>query len=107
MLLNLIDNAIKYGPGQQTISISLTAADGTARISIEDQGPGIPETERDRVWSPFYRLKRERGSAISGTGIGLSVVRQLVEAMHGRCWIDALDGGTRVNIEFHHREDRD
>ena len=107
VLLNVIDNAIKYGPGQQTISISLTAAGGAARISIEDQGPGIPEAERDRVWSPFYRLIREQDTAISGTGIGLSVVRELVEAMQGRCWIDAPDDGTRVNIEFPHRENRD
>ncbi len=107
VLLNLIDNAIKYGPGQQTVSISLTAADGNARICVEDQGPGIPEAERDRVWSPFYRLQREQDTAISGTGIGLSVVRELVEAMQGRCWIDAADGGARVTIEFPGREDRD
>jgi signal transduction histidine kinase len=107
VLLNVTDNAIKYGPVRQTISISLTAADGTARISIADQGPGIPEMERERVWLPFYRLKREQDTAISGTGIGLAVVRELVEAMQGTCWVDARNVGTRVNFEFRHCEDRD
>jgi len=100
VLLNLLDNAVKYGPHDQEIVISMTSAGAVTRITVEDQGPGIPEAERARVWGAFYRLKREQDTAISGTGIGLSVVRELVEAMHGRCWIDAANGGTRVNLEF-------
>lgn len=101
IVLNLIDNAIKYGPQQQDIRVALTGIGNVAQISIADQGPGIPQAERERVWTAFYRLKREQTTAISGTGIGLSVVRELVEAMGGRCWIDAPNGGARVNIEFH------
>ena len=99
ILLNLLDNAIKYGPTDQTIRVSLTRANNAVELAVEDEGPGIPSAERDRVWSPFYRLRREQDTAISGTGIGLSVVKDLVEAMGGRCWIEARDVGARVCIE--------
>lgn len=100
VLLNLLDNAVKYGPQQQQVSVVVKASDDGSQISIADQDPGIPAAERERVWSAFYRLKREQDTAISGNGIGLCVVRELIEAMDGRCWIDSLDGGARVNIEF-------
>ena len=100
VILNLLDNAIKYGPAGQAITVSLTCSSGVVRLAVEDQGPGIPESERERVWSPFYRPSREQDTAISGTGIGLSVVRELVEAMGGRCWIAAADVGARVCMEF-------
>lgn len=100
IVLNLLDNAVKYGPRQQTVSVDLSVDGDKALISVSDQGPGIPATEWERVWEAFYRLKRERDTAISGTGIGLSVVRELVEAMQGRCWIDTLTTGTRVKLEF-------
>lgn len=100
VMLNLLDNAVKYGPQQQQITVAVTASNNNAQIRVTDQGPGIPEAEREQVWTTFYRLKREQDTAISGSGIGLSVVRELVKAMGGRCWIDALDGGTTVNIEF-------
>ena len=107
IVLNLLDNAIKFGPGKQKISDTVSGTDRTALISVTDQGPGIPEHERERIWSAFYRLKREEDAAISGTGIGLCVVRELVEAMQGRCWIDVPNGGTRVNIEFRIYENDD
>jgi len=100
ILLNLLDNAVKFGPQEQEILVTVADPDGRARISVEDHGPGIPQAEQERVWDAFYRMRREDDTAISGTGIGLSVVRKLVEAMEGRCWIDSEDGGTRVNLEF-------
>lgn len=105
--LNLLDNAIKYGPDSQTINVVLTATAGGVRLSIVDQGPGIPEVENERVWDEFYRLRRERKTAISGTGIGLSVVRKLCQAMGGHCWIDSSKGGTSVSIEFTKDEEND
>jgi signal transduction histidine kinase len=104
VVLNVLDNAIKYGPKTQEISVGVKAVNDTVQISIADQGPGIPVAEQERVWAAFYRLKREQQTAISGTGIGLSVVRELVEAMDGRCWIDTTTAGTRVIVNFR-RED--
>lgn len=100
--INLLENAIKYGPDGQTISVRLKAGGGASTLSVEDQGPGIPESEQERVWDPFYRLGRERRTAIGGTGIGLAVVRQLVTAMHGRCRIETPESGigARVVVEL-------
>jgi len=100
VMLNLLDNALKYGPQQQQILVTLTSAGHYTQISVTDQGPGIPPDEQDRVWTAFYRLRREQDTAISGTGIGLYVVRELVEAMDGRCSIGETGTGTRINIEF-------
>lgn len=100
IILNLLDNAIKYGPKAQEISVKLSRDEHWVRLTIEDQGPGIPRSEHRRVFSPFYRLRREDNTAISGTGIGLSVVRDLVTAMNGRCHVENGTTGARVCIEF-------
>ena len=98
MLVNLLDNAVKYGPADQTITVGLDAVDGHARIRVEDQGPGIPAGDRERIWDRFWRLERDRGSAVAGTGIGLSVVRELVALHGGRAW--AEEGREGVGARF-------
>lgn len=101
MLLNLLDNAVKYGPAGQTVTLGLTATDGRARIWVDDQGPGIPAADRERIWDRFWRLERDRGSAVAGTGIGLSVVRELVALHGGRAWAeDAPTSGGRAGSRF-------
>jgi signal transduction histidine kinase len=88
MLLNLLDNAVKYGPPNQTVTIGLSATETLARIWVADEGPGIPAADRDRIWERFCRLERDRGSAAAGTGIGLSVVRELAALHGGRAWVE-------------------
>lgn len=101
ILLNLLDNAVKYGPAGQTITVTSEAVGDRARISVEDQGPGIPHTDRLRVWEPYVRLNREVESATGGSGIGLSVVRELVTLHGGRTRAEgAPSGGARVVIEL-------
>jgi signal transduction histidine kinase len=102
MLLNLLDNAVKYGPAGQEIRIGAAREDGAARLWVDDGGPGIPKPDRERVWERFWRLERDRGSAVAGSGIGLAVVRELASLHHGRAWIDEPDAGlgTRVIIEL-------
>ena len=102
VVINLLDNAIKYGPDGQIITVTAAVSGETTTLAVEDQGPGIPESERTRVWGTFYRLGRERDTAIGGTGIGLAVVRKLIKAMHGECRIETPQSGvgTRVVIEF-------
>jgi signal transduction histidine kinase len=102
MLLNLLDNAVKYGPAGQEVRIGAARANGVARLWVDDGGPGIPHGDRERVWERFWRLERDRGSAIAGSGIGLAVVRELASLHHGRTWIgDAANGaGARVTIEL-------
>jgi len=74
---------------------------GRVRFCVEDQGPGIPATDRDRVWEPYVRLNRRAESATGGSGIGLSVVRELVSMHGGRTWVEAAEGGgARVIVEL-------
>jgi signal transduction histidine kinase len=101
ILLNLLDNAVKYGPAGQTITVGSEIAGDRARIWVEDNGPGIPHDQRQRVWEPYVRLTREAESATGGSGIGLSVVRELVTMHGGRTRAEsAPGGGARVVIEL-------
>ncbi len=101
ILLNLLDNAVKYGPAAQTVTVKVCSAGEWARLEVSDQGPGIPAGSRRRVWESYYRLERDAGSAVAGSGIGLSVVMELVLLQHGRAWIeDAPGGGSRFIVEL-------
>ena len=101
ILLNLLDNGIKYGPAGGSITIAVARAGAFARIWVDDQGPGVPLSERDRVWERFARLERDVDSAIAGNGIGLAIVRDLVTAHGGSCRIeDAPGGGARLVVEL-------
>ena len=101
IVLNLLDNAVKYGPEEQTITVGLRGSEGRARIWVDDQGPGIPAADRERIWDRFWRLERDRGSAVAGTGIGLSVVRELAGLHGGRAWAEDAPGrGARFVIEL-------
>jgi signal transduction histidine kinase len=90
VLLNLLDNAVKYGPHGQTVEVGMRAHDGWLKISVTDEGPGIPAEERSRIWQPYHRLQRDVESASGGSGIGLSVVKELIE-LHGG-WVSVGDG---------------
>lgn len=101
VLLNLFDNAAKYGPKRQRILVELQTRGGAAVVSVEDEGPGIPGADRERVFLRFHRLDRDRRSAIAGTGIGLSVVRDLVVRMNGRCYCEPSQStGARFVVEL-------
>jgi signal transduction histidine kinase len=101
ILLNLLDNAVKYGPREQTVSVAARCLNGRVRILVDDQGPGIPREDRERVWKGFYRLQRESRSAVAGSGIGLAVVRSLAGDMGGSTWVEKTDtGGARFIVEL-------
>jgi signal transduction histidine kinase len=101
ILLNLLDNAVKYGPRGQEIRVQILAGPRAVRIAVEDQGPGIPRPARELVWQRFYRLPRDLESAVAGTGIGLAVVRDLVGLLGGRAHIeDGEAHGVRCVVEL-------
>jgi signal transduction histidine kinase len=101
VLLNLLDNALKYGPPEQAVRIGLEAEGGRARLTVEDEGPGVPARERTRIFERFRRLDRDRRSAVAGAGIGLAVVRDLVEKHGGRVRVeDGSRGGARFVVEL-------
>jgi signal transduction histidine kinase len=101
IMLNLLDNAAKYGPVGQHVVIGLALFNDAARLWIDDEGPGIPMRERERVFETFYRAHRDQESSITGSGIGLAVVRELAVLHGGSAWIeDAPGAGARVVVEF-------
>ncbi len=101
MVLNLLDNAVKYGPRGQTVTVGTMTAGERVRFWVEDQGKGIPRRERERVWDSFYRLERDANSAIAGSGIGLFVVRELARLHGGDAWVeDGATGGARIVVEL-------
>jgi signal transduction histidine kinase len=101
VMLNLLDNAVKYGPLSQRITVGMALFDRHVRIWVDDEGPGIPPADRERVFESFYRLGRDIASPVAGSGIGLSLVRELCRLHDGRAWIEgAPGGGARVITEF-------
>jgi signal transduction histidine kinase len=100
-LLNLLDNAIKYSPDGGTIAVSVRPTDDAVRVSVADEGLGIPPAERDRVFEKFYRLDPGLTRGVGGTGLGLYISRQSIEQMNGRVWVDPGDGpGTTFHVEL-------
>ena len=108
IVINFIENALKFGPEGQTVTVTLDVmrspagdgTDGVLCLSVDDEGPGVPRTDRDRIWQPFVRLA-EGGNAPAGTGLGLSVVRQLVAELGGSWSVsDAPGHGARFRVEL-------
>lgn len=99
VLLNLLDNAAKYGPENGTILLTAeTLEDGRVRICVEDEGPGIPESERERIWQMY---DRPGDNGAPGSGIGLAVVRHYVTAHGGEARVEtAASGGARFVLDL-------
>jgi len=102
ILLNLLENAVKYGPRDQIVDVKLRRGrPGTVRLEVEDEGDGIPADQKEAVFSPYARLDRDRDSGVAGSGIGLAVVRELVQRQGGSVWVeDAMSGGARLVVEL-------
>jgi signal transduction histidine kinase len=106
IMLNILDNAVKYGPSGQRVSISAATKGSEAVITISDEGPGIPATDRDRVFEPYVRLQPTGAPRTAGAGIGMAVVRDLVLAHGGRVWIDDAPRGAAISfsVPLHGRQ---
>jgi signal transduction histidine kinase len=106
IVLNLLDNALKYGPSGQTIVVTCRRDGDFAVIGIEDEGPGVSEAEWSRIWDPYYRVA-QRGAAVGGTGIGLTIVKRLTEMHGGRVRVERGVCGARfvVGLAGAQRED--
>jgi heavy metal sensor kinase len=93
VLLNLLDNAIKYNVEGGSLSISLTKSGALASLRIANIGPGIPKEHETRVFERFYRADPSRSSDTSGSGLGLSICREIVAAHGGQMWLDQSASG--------------
>ena len=94
-LRNLIENAVNYG---EQAEVTLATTDTEAVVTIVDQGPGIPEADRERVFEPFYRLEHSRSRETGGAGLGLAIARTLIRGMGGDIRLGAGPGGQGLQV---------
>ena len=101
VLSNLLDNAIKYSPGNTCVSVITREVENYVEILIQDQGIGIPATEIQNLFSRFYRVKNETTFKVKGTGLGLYLSRYFIEAHRGTIRVESEPGeGTRFIIRL-------
>jgi two-component system sensor histidine kinase KdpD len=91
VLINLLENAIKYTPPHSPIELSATGARDIVTVTLADRGPGIPSGDEQRIFDKFYRARSGNGSG--GVGLGLTICRGIVEAHGGRLWVENRPGG--------------
>jgi signal transduction histidine kinase len=88
IVLNLLDNAVRYGGRGAHVGVAVVADNERARLEVIDDGPGVPVGDRQRIWERFWRGEAGRAAGITGAGIGLATVRELVEAQGGECHLE-------------------
>jgi two-component system sensor histidine kinase KdpD len=105
VLNNLLDNALKYSPGDSPLEVEARQQGKQVFISVLDHGIGIPREDLDRVFDKFFRVQRPE--QVTGTGLGLAICKGIVEAHGGRIWAEQRDGqGTRMTIALPVAEER-
>jgi PAS domain S-box-containing protein len=101
VLVNLVDNAIKYSPDGGRVEVAIDRTETTVRFHVSDEGLGIPPDEQERIFDKFYRLDPEMTRGVGGTGLGLYICSELVRRMDGRIWVESNHGqGSMFSFEL-------
>ena len=101
VMMNILGNAIKYTPDGGHIRVTAGAGPDTAWMEVRDDGIGIPEKDRERIFDRFYRVDKARSRESGGTGLGLSIAREIVQRHHGTISLVPHEGpGTTVRLEL-------
>ncbi|WP_281974301.1 cell wall metabolism sensor histidine kinase WalK [Halobacillus litoralis] len=99
VLDNIISNAIKYSPEGGTIRFAAQSTKKQLRVSVTDEGIGMPADTVDKIFDRFYRVDKSRAREMGGTGLGLAIAREMIEAHHGKIWAESQEGkGTTVHF---------
>jgi two-component system phosphate regulon sensor histidine kinase PhoR len=99
-VINLVDNALKYAPGGESITVRACSHEGGVKVAVGDQGPGVAPEDRQRIFERFVRLSGSRDekaaeksrSPVRGSGIGLALVKHIAESHGGRAWVESEVG---------------
>jgi len=89
---NMLANALHHTPDTERVLVRVTRAGASATVSVIDRGPGIPAKDLERIFERFYRVDEARGRERGGAGLGLAIVRRLVELHGGRVWAESVEG---------------
>ena len=101
VMTNLIDNAIKYNSENGVVTIALVKDTGIVRVSVSDNGIGIPPEHQPRIFERFYRVDKDRSRAVGGTGLGLAIVKHILEAHSSPITLRSETGlGTTISFEL-------
>ena len=101
MFFNLVSNALKFTPDGGSVEIALHVQDNSLAVSVTDTGIGIPRGELERIFDAFYQVRgRPSGARASGSGLGLSLARQIVELHGGRIWAESEGEGKGTCLTF-------
>ena len=98
MVYNLLDNAVKYSPEGGHVRVSCSESGGAARLAVQDQGPGIPDELKERVFERFFRVDSSRSRETGGTGLGLAIVKHVAESLGGTAHVEDAPGGGSVFV---------
>ncbi len=91
-LINLIDNAVKYSPDNETVHVVAVQADDELQIRVRDHGPGIPQKYQPRIFERFFRVDKARSRKVGGTGLGLAIVKHISQVHGGRVTLESSSG---------------
>jgi signal transduction histidine kinase len=106
-IINLLSNAIKFSRYRKEIMVGLKIENGAVMIEVEDKGIGIPDDQKDLIFKAFYRVGQKDAEDISGTGLGLTVVKEIVEAHHGKILVESqLNEGSKFTIILNSPEEK-
>jgi two-component system phosphate regulon sensor histidine kinase PhoR len=92
VLINLLSNAIKFSPDRKEVTVRLFPKDGNAVLQVEDRGIGIPPKEKEKIFEKFYRVKNEVVEEAGGSGLGLSLVKHIIESHGGEVRVESEPG---------------
>ncbi|PIQ90332.1 MAG: hypothetical protein COV71_05060 [Candidatus Omnitrophica bacterium CG11_big_fil_rev_8_21_14_0_20_41_12] len=92
VFINLVGNALKFTPQNGKISINANRLNNTVQIDVQDTGFGIPQDDQEHIFDEFYRVDNTINQEVKGTGLGLALVRQIIEAHQGKIWVESKPG---------------
>ncbi len=99
VMINLISNAIKYSPAGGDVDLTMRVDEANLRIDVQDHGIGIPKEHQSKLFEAFYRVDSSHTASIPGTGLGLTIVKAIIEHHGGRCWFESEVGkGTTFSL---------